>query len=111
MSVANSLQPPAAMAYQDVHPESSSPDASDRERRISDRAFQRYQARGGEDGHDMEDWLEAEREEELAAQTFAPEGLRQSGDGDGQVRQDRNAENREGHARTTPRYSEGRQLR
>jgi hypothetical protein len=29
---------------------------------IAERAFARYQARGGEDGRDVEDWLEAERE-------------------------------------------------
>lgn len=30
--------------------------------RIAQRAYERYEARGREDGHDMEDWLEAERE-------------------------------------------------
>jgi hypothetical protein len=30
--------------------------------RIAQRAYERYEARGYEDGHDMEDWLEAERE-------------------------------------------------
>ena len=30
--------------------------------RISRRAYQRYEERGREDGRDMEDWLEAERE-------------------------------------------------
>ena len=34
------------------------------EDRIRQRAFERYQARGGEDGHDMDDWFEAEREVE-----------------------------------------------
>jgi len=36
---------------------------SDREERIRQRAFERYQQRGSEDGRDFEDWLEAEREE------------------------------------------------
>jgi hypothetical protein len=36
----------------------SRPDAD----RIAQRAYQRYEARGREDGHDMEDWFEAERE-------------------------------------------------
>ena len=36
---------------------------SDREERIRQRAFERYQQRGAEDGRDFEDWLEAEREE------------------------------------------------
>ena len=29
---------------------------------IAQRAYQRYEARGREDGHDMEDWLSAEQE-------------------------------------------------
>jgi hypothetical protein len=29
---------------------------------IADRAFEYYAARGGEHGHDLEDWLRAERE-------------------------------------------------
>jgi hypothetical protein len=36
----------------------SRPDAD----RVAQRAYERYEARGREDGHDMEDWLEAERE-------------------------------------------------
>ena len=36
----------------------SRPDAD----RIAQRAYERYEARGREDGHDMEDWFEAERE-------------------------------------------------
>jgi hypothetical protein len=30
--------------------------------RIRDRAYELYEARGREDGHDQEDWLEAEAE-------------------------------------------------
>jgi hypothetical protein len=30
--------------------------------RIAQRAYERYEARGREDGHDQEDWFEAERE-------------------------------------------------
>lgn len=30
--------------------------------RIADRAYQLYMARGGNDGRDLDDWLEAERE-------------------------------------------------
>ena len=39
--------------------------------RIAERAYQRFLERGGEHGHDREDWLEAEREcrEEVARQT------------------------------------------
>jgi hypothetical protein len=36
----------------------SRPDAD----RIAQRAYQRYEARGRGDGHDMDDWFEAERE-------------------------------------------------
>ena len=36
----------------------SRPDAN----RIAQRAYERYEARGREDGHDQEDWFEAERE-------------------------------------------------
>ncbi len=32
------------------------------EERISRRAYQRFEERGGEHGRDMDDWLEAERE-------------------------------------------------
>lgn len=35
---------------------------TDREERIRDRAYELYEARGRGDGHDMEDWLEAEEE-------------------------------------------------
>lgn len=37
---------------------SASPSADE----IAARAYERYQSRGGEDGHDIDDWLEAERE-------------------------------------------------
>ena len=30
--------------------------------RVAQRAYERYEARGRQDGNDMEDWLEAERE-------------------------------------------------
>jgi hypothetical protein len=39
-------------------PERTEPTQGD----IADRAFERYCARGCEDGHDVEDWLAAERE-------------------------------------------------
>ena len=29
---------------------------------VAERAYRRFQDRGGEHGHDLEDWLEAERE-------------------------------------------------
>jgi hypothetical protein len=35
--------------------------APDRER-IAERAYQKYMERGGNDGRDLDDWLEAERE-------------------------------------------------
>ena len=36
---------------------------SDREERIRQRAYERYQQRGADDGRDFDDWLGAEREE------------------------------------------------
>jgi hypothetical protein len=38
------------------------PLAVDIRERVSQRAFQLYEARGGGDGHDVDDWLQAERE-------------------------------------------------
>jgi hypothetical protein len=35
---------------------------SERERRIAERAYQRYEQRNGEAGDSMQDWLDAERE-------------------------------------------------
>jgi hypothetical protein len=35
---------------------------TDMEERIRNRAYQIYENRGREDGHDIEDWLEAEKE-------------------------------------------------
>ena len=32
------------------------------EDRIRQRAYERYRERGSQDGHDLDDWLEAERE-------------------------------------------------
>lgn len=44
-------------------------DASDsREARIRRAAYARYEQRGGEDGHDVEDWLAAEAECATAAE-------------------------------------------
>lgn len=34
----------------------------DRQTRVAERAYERYVARGAQDGQDVEDWLEAERE-------------------------------------------------
>jgi hypothetical protein len=38
------------------------PDPNEREGQIQLRAYERYEARGREDGHDLEDWLLAEAE-------------------------------------------------
>ena len=40
----------------------SEPDERDLERQISMRAYELYEARGREDGHEQEDWLRAEEE-------------------------------------------------
>ena len=34
----------------------------DRQTRVAERAYNRYLARGAQDGQDLDDWLEAERE-------------------------------------------------
>lgn len=41
--------------------------SADRQQRIAQRAYELYLARGGRDGRDLDDWLEAERELNLAA--------------------------------------------
>jgi hypothetical protein len=51
-----------------------------RHERVMQRAFARFEARGGQHGSDLEDWLEAEREEAEAerlqeASTTPPPGL------------------------------------
>ena len=35
---------------------------------VARRAYERYEARGREDGHDLEDWLEAERDVRVITQ-------------------------------------------
>jgi hypothetical protein len=46
---------------------------SEREERIRQRAYERYQGRAGANGDDVEDWLEAEREEDsLSGSTKHP---------------------------------------
>ena len=34
----------------------------DQRQRIAERAYERFQQRGGDPGHDQDDWFEAERE-------------------------------------------------
>ena len=43
-------------------PASASAPAETSDRAIAERAFELYCARGRQDGHDVEDWLNAERE-------------------------------------------------
>ena len=40
---------------------------------IARRAYELYVARGGEPGHDVEDWLRAERDLRRAAERLAPD--------------------------------------
>lgn len=54
------------------------------ENQIRLRAYDKYVARGREDGHDVEDWIEAEREllipielQTIGTNTPSPEGKRQ----------------------------------
>jgi hypothetical protein len=48
--------------------------------RVSQRAFQLYEARGREDGHDVEDWLQAQQEviRDLLAEGGPDSSARQS---------------------------------
>lgn len=49
----------------DAPPDAGATDPSttgDREQRIREAAYARYQARGGEKGHHVQDWLDAEAE-------------------------------------------------
>lgn len=100
-------------------PERYGTDDPDRLQRISERAFARFEARGGEHGHDLEDWLAAEQDEtaETAARRSADdadEGLRgdgQVGGPHGQVRQESIRKGRESDARTTTRYAQERPVR
>jgi hypothetical protein len=92
---------------------------TDRLQRISDRAFAHFEARGGEHGHDIEDWLAAEQEETAEATARrsaddAEEGLRgdgQVGGPNGQVRQEGIRKGREGDARASSRNAQERPVR
>jgi len=42
--------------------------------RTAQRAYERYEARGRQDGHDREDWFEAERELQQAVSPDSPTG-------------------------------------
>ena len=58
----NPLQDDAVDQVLDSAPvEQDTPQVDDRQR-IAERAYQRFQERGGEPGRDQEDWFEAERE-------------------------------------------------
>ena len=48
-------------------------EAEDLESRIRERAHELYEARGREDGHDLEDWLRAEEELTESAEEKLPE--------------------------------------
>lgn len=45
--------------------------------RIAQRAYERYEARGREDGHDMEDWFEAEQELQQGVSSDSTAGRRE----------------------------------
>jgi len=49
-------------------PRAVTSDPQDLEHQIRLRAYELYEARGGEDGHEVEDWLRAE--EEIAVKKF-----------------------------------------
>lgn len=43
------------------------PTSSDRQQQIAKRAYELYAARGYQQGHDLDDWLDAEQEIDRAA--------------------------------------------
>jgi outer membrane protein TolC len=52
-------------ALREIEPDSVTgdrPSAAITEEEIAQRAYALYEARGREDGHDLDDWLQAERE-------------------------------------------------
>lgn len=101
----------------DIHTPEVEQAESDRLRRVSELAFARFEARGGEHGHDIEDWLEAERQEAeagpsdsvLAKSTLAASDA--SGAGDGEVQQRRDAKGRARDAGAPRGYAEERPVR
>lgn len=48
--------------HKNIHPENSHNGATPDPQKIQCRAYQLYLERGGDAGHDCEDWLKAERE-------------------------------------------------
>ena len=58
---AEAAEAPAEESVQSLATEASQSN-QDYPLRVAELAYARYQSRGGEDGHDVEDWLEAERE-------------------------------------------------
>jgi hypothetical protein len=46
--------------------------------RVAQRAYERYEARGREDGRDLEDWYEAERELRHKPSGSTTDGVRES---------------------------------
>jgi hypothetical protein len=52
---------------------SEASEAEDLESRIRERAYELYEARGREDGHELEDWIRAEEEVTETAEVKLPE--------------------------------------
>ena len=50
------------MALARVQTRRATPPVADIEERIRQRAFELFESRGREDGHDLDDWLQAEAE-------------------------------------------------
>jgi hypothetical protein len=91
-----------------------------RTERIRQRAYELFQARGGDDGHDMDDWLTAEREEATATEPGEPvlesdaldsDALETVGGGNGEIRKGGVGESRQSDARTPARHVEERPFR
>lgn len=90
----------------------------DRAKRVRDRAYELFEARGGEHGYDLEDWLAAERDvplvshgEALIPDAQRPAASHQTGGSNGQIREDRSEEGRASAPRTQTRNTEERVIR
>jgi hypothetical protein len=61
-AMAKAMTKPRPVAIADDAERTPAPAATLTENEIARRAYERYLARGCENGHDVEDWLEAERD-------------------------------------------------
>lgn len=57
-----SMSPPKTAAGSKTQARASRPDGDERERMVREAAYYHYEARGRIDGHEVDDWLQAEAE-------------------------------------------------